>query len=61
MTFGDPAGDPANQSRLADVELVAVPLTPRGVPGVMQDGDPGVVKGAEVAYDELEPLHDVVA
>ena len=49
MTFGDPAGDPANQSRLADVELVAEPLTQTGVPGVMQDGDPGVVKGAEVA------------
>ncbi len=48
VTFGDPAGDPANQSRLTDVELVGVAVTLTGAPGVMQDGDPGVVNCAEV-------------
>ena len=45
---GDPAGFPANQSKLAVFDPVAVAVTLIGAPGVVQPEYPLVVKAYDV-------------
>jgi hypothetical protein len=48
VMVGDPAGFPANQSKLAVFDPVAVAVTLTGVPGVVQPEYPLVVKAYDV-------------